>query len=81
MKKLILALVLLTTLSACTSDKPFYVEKNYRKQDWATMPFDQSKAACRESSLEHDELWDVYELKAPVYKACMEKNGYKFSAI
>ncbi len=81
MKKIIFAVLAVLSVTACTSDKPFYVEGNYRKQDWASMPFDQSKAACRESSLEHDLLWDTYSLKAPVYKACMEKNGYKFSAI
>jgi len=58
--------------------QPYYEAQNYQQLGWAKTPFEQSKAICRDANLKHQWLGDTYELETPKYKACMEKEGFKF---
>lgn len=78
MKKLVLLSVLL--LSACQSVQPYYEQQNFQPTGWAKKSFEEAKAACRYQTLDHNALWDTYELQTPRYKACMEQEGFRFTA-
>lgn len=80
MKRSVLALLGLVSLAGCASVQPYYEAGNYQPQPWATMSFEQARANCRADHLEHHFMGDTYELEVPPYKACMEKNGYRFAA-
>lgn len=67
-------------LAGCQMTQPYYTPQNYNRLNWATMPFEQAKAECRYDTLNHNKLWDVYEVQLPRYKACMEAHGYLFGS-
>ena len=78
MKKFLVLAALL--LSACNSVTPYYEQNNFQPTSWAKKSFEEAKAACRYQTLNHNKLMDTYELETPRYKACMEQEGYKFTA-
>jgi len=78
MKKFLVLASLL--LSACNSVTPYYEQNNFQPTSWAKKSFEEAKAACRYQTLNHNKLMDTYELETPRYKACMEQEGYQFSA-
>lgn len=80
MKTLVLACAGVLALAACQSTAPYYDAGNYQPTDWAQKSFDEAKAICRHDSLKHNVIGDTYELQTPRYKACMEKEGYRFNA-
>lgn len=78
MKKFLVIASLL--LSACNSVQPYYEQNNFQATSWAKKSFEEAKATCRYQTLNHNKLMDTYELETPRYKACMEQEGFKFSA-
>lgn len=78
MKKILSVLALLSLTACASTTGQYYEPSNFQPQQWATKSFDQAKAECRAESLKHNWMGDTYELETPLYKACMEKMGFRF---
>ena len=86
MKRLIAAILIVSasilSVAACSFFQPtpsVYDVDNYSKLSWAKHPFDENRARCRYDSSARTKKYGSYEVRLPLYKACMERYGWHYN--